>query len=106
MPDARLFRFGPGGDPDVAPRSIKIPRDEAKLVRTRIQIHVEVLAVGQNAVIVRKQHLTGEEARKFVQIQKISDPRGEFLSAVHAEPVYRLFGLRGLNTSDWPAPDS
>jgi hypothetical protein len=35
----------------------------------------------------------------------LADPRGEFVSAVHAEPVYRLFGLRGLNTSQWPAPD-
>ena len=35
----------------------------------------------------------------------LSDPRGEFLSAVHAEPVYRLFGLRGLNTLEWPSPD-
>src|SRR2546426_2177868 len=43
-----------------------------------IKIHVEVLAGGQNAVVVRKQYLTGEEARKLVQIQKISGPRGEF----------------------------
>jgi len=35
----------------------------------------------------------------------LADPKGEFLSAVHAEPVYRLFGLRGLNTRDWPPPD-
>jgi len=34
-----------------------------------------------------------------------ADPKGEFLSAVHAEPVYRLFGLRGVNTSKWPPPD-
>jgi hypothetical protein len=35
----------------------------------------------------------------------LADPKGEFLSAVHAEPIYRLFGLRGLDTSAWPAPD-
>ena len=34
-----------------------------------------------------------------------ADPKGEFLSAVHAEPVYRLFGLRGVNASEQPTPD-
>lgn len=33
-----------------------------------------------------------------------SDPRGEFLAAVAAEPVYRLFGKTGLNTTTQPAP--
>ncbi len=36
----------------------------------------------------------------------LSDPKGEFLSAVHAEPVYQLFGNRGVNTSTWPVPDT
>jgi len=35
----------------------------------------------------------------------LSDPKGEFLSTVHAEPVYRLFGLRGVDTIQWPKPD-
>jgi hypothetical protein len=35
----------------------------------------------------------------------LADPKGEFLSAVHAESVYRLFGLRGVNTTQWPKPD-
>ena len=35
----------------------------------------------------------------------LADPKGEFLSAVHVEPVYRLFGQRGVNTSQWPPPD-
>jgi hypothetical protein len=34
-----------------------------------------------------------------------ADPKGEFLSTVHAEPAYRLFGLRGVDTTDQPAPD-
>jgi hypothetical protein len=34
-----------------------------------------------------------------------ADPRGEFLSAKHAEPVYRLFGLKGLATNDMPPID-
>lgn len=35
----------------------------------------------------------------------LADPKGEFLSAVHAEPIYRLFGLRGIDASTLPAPD-
>jgi hypothetical protein len=34
-----------------------------------------------------------------------ADPRGEFLSAKKAEPVYRLFGKAGLGTDDMPAVD-
>jgi hypothetical protein len=32
----------------------------------------------------------------------LADPKGEFLTAVHAEPIYGLFGLRGLETTTWP----
>ena len=32
-----------------------------------------------------------------------SDPKGEFLAAVAAGPVYRLFGKEGLDTDQWPA---
>ncbi|HWI56293.1 MAG TPA: prolyl oligopeptidase family serine peptidase [Bacillota bacterium] len=35
-----------------------------------------------------------------------SDPRNEFLAAVHAGPVYRLFGLQGLNTDVMPKAES
>ena len=31
-----------------------------------------------------------------------SDPKGEFLAAVAAEPVYRLFAKQGLGTGEWP----
>jgi len=34
---------------------------------------------------------------------KWADPRGEFLAAKHAEPVYRLFGKAGLGVEDMPA---
>ena len=32
-----------------------------------------------------------------------SDPKGEFVSAVAAGPVYNLFGKKGLETNEWPA---
>jgi hypothetical protein len=32
-----------------------------------------------------------------------SDPKGEFLAAVAAGPVYKLFGKHGLDTDEWPA---
>jgi hypothetical protein len=32
-----------------------------------------------------------------------SDPKGEFLSAVAAEPVFSLLGVRGLETDKMPA---
>jgi hypothetical protein len=32
-----------------------------------------------------------------------SDPKGEFLAAVSAGPVYHLFGKQGLETDQWPA---
>ena len=34
-----------------------------------------------------------------------ADPRGEFLSGVAAEPAWKLFGLTGLGTKDYPAVD-
>ncbi|MDD4871858.1 MAG: acetylxylan esterase [Kiritimatiellae bacterium] len=36
---------------------------------------------------------------------KWADPRGEFLSAKNAEPVYKLFGLEGLCVDDMPGID-
>ncbi len=35
-----------------------------------------------------------------------ADPRGEFLSALNANPVYALYGLEGLPASEWPPVDS
>jgi hypothetical protein len=35
-----------------------------------------------------------------------ADPRGEFLAAKAAEPVYSLFGLAGLGVEEWPPPDT
>ena len=36
----------------------------------------------------------------------LADPKGEFLSAAHVEPVYQLFGLQGLDTLRRPPPDT
>ncbi|MFA6563243.1 MAG: acetylxylan esterase [Verrucomicrobiia bacterium] len=35
-----------------------------------------------------------------------ADPRGEFLSGLHAEPVYRLFGLPGLGVKEMPPAET
>ncbi|MFA7174791.1 MAG: acetylxylan esterase [Kiritimatiellia bacterium] len=35
-----------------------------------------------------------------------ADPRGEFLSAFHAEPVFRLYGLKGVDVKEMPQPDN
>ena len=34
------------------------------------------------------------------------DPEGEFLSCVHAGPVYRLFGMQGVESTEMPKPDT
>ena len=34
-----------------------------------------------------------------------ADPKGEFLSGLHAGPVYGLFGLKGFNVSEQPKPE-
>jgi len=34
-----------------------------------------------------------------------ADPKGEFLSALHAEPVYQLYGLKGLGVDEMPQID-
>ena len=37
---------------------------------------------------------------------KWADPNGEFLSGMHANPVYQLYGLGGLPASKQPPVDS
>jgi len=38
-------------------------------------------------------------------LDRWADPRGEFLSAAHANPVYRLLGVEGLPADEMPAVD-
>lgn len=35
-----------------------------------------------------------------------SDPKGEFVSALAAEPVYRLFGKKGVGLAEYPQPET
>ena len=35
-----------------------------------------------------------------------SDPKGEFLAAVAAGPVFELLGKQSLRTEVWPSPDT
>lgn len=35
-----------------------------------------------------------------------ADPKGEFLAAVAAGPVWELFGMKGLGTTEWPPVDT
>lgn len=34
-----------------------------------------------------------------------ADPHGEFLSALHANPVYKLLGKEGIKINKWPKPN-
>ena len=36
------------------------------------------------------------------QENRIADPKGEFLAAAHAEPVYRLYGKTGIDANEPP----
>lgn len=35
-----------------------------------------------------------------------ADPKGEFLSLAHAEPIYNLYGYIGVGTQEWPEIDT
>jgi hypothetical protein len=36
------------------------------------------------------------------ELDEWADPKGEFLSALHANPVYKLFGFEGMPAKEWP----
>ena len=37
---------------------------------------------------------------------KWADPKGEFLSGLHAGPIYKLFGLNGIDAAEQPKPEN
>src|SRR5947207_1240847 len=56
---------------------VQVPGDEAKLVGSRIEVEQEILAVVQDAVVIRQNHFAGEEPGKLVEIDKLADACGK-----------------------------
>ena len=65
--------------------------------------HWDQMPVDANVLIAlsapRPVFLTGGTGDQW------ADPKGEFLAAVAATPVYQLLGRKGLETTTFPAPD-
>ncbi len=68
----------------------------------RFNGHPELLPVDQHELIA----LIAPRPVYIASASEDGDPQGEFLGALHASPVYALFGLGGLAVKDFPPADS
>src|SRR5215469_3909318 len=55
------------------PTMIQIPRYEPKPVASRIKIEQKILAVAQQAVVVRHDYLASQKTRELVKVDEIAD---------------------------------
>lgn len=63
-----LAAFGGADHGELAPGMVEVPRDEAELTGVGLEVHEVVLAVAEEAIVVGKENLAGEEAGEGVQV--------------------------------------